>query len=246
MIRVLFILQQLFSLWMLVDAIRRGSKSYWYFVVLLPFGEWAYFFMVKIHDPEFEPLRALWKRLTTRKVTVEDLRYQRDQSPSYANHLTLGQALYDEGSYREARETFAQALAVHPGDREAHYGWALSQIALEEYDPAIEKLRTLVEEDPSFRDYAAWGDLAHALCEAERFEDAFEVLDRLVTKSPRLVHRVLYAHYLVHGERPDEARRQLEEGLHDDRHAPGFIRKKNRPWVRRAKKMLHALDNPRR
>ena len=52
--RILFFFQSAFSLWMIVDAIRRGAAYYWYPVIALPFGEFVYFFVVKIHDPEYD------------------------------------------------------------------------------------------------------------------------------------------------------------------------------------------------
>ena len=73
MIRVLFALQSIFSLWMLVDAVQRRCGTYWYFVVLCPFGEWVYFFKVKIHDPEFERMR-LWVRALFKKKTTNIIR----------------------------------------------------------------------------------------------------------------------------------------------------------------------------
>lgn len=42
-----------FSIWMLVDAYKRGESCLWWGVILFPFGEWIYFFVVKIHDFEF-------------------------------------------------------------------------------------------------------------------------------------------------------------------------------------------------
>lgn len=238
MIRVLLILQQAFSLWMLVDAIKRGAKSHWYFVVMMPFGEWVYFFKVKIHDPEFEPIRAFYKRLTTKKVTIKQLRYQLEQTPSYASHLALAQGLHDK---ELAEEHFALAIRIQGEEREALYGLALSRSAQGEHEAAMENYRRLIELEPAFRDYAAWPDLAHLLCAAGRFEEAFELLETLVVKSPRLGHRVLFAHYLMEGGRSESAREQLEKGMTEYEHAPKFIRRKDRLWAGRAKKMLKVL-----
>ena len=47
---VFLILSYAFSIWMVVDAFKRGSEHYWYLIILFPFGEWVYFFLVKIHD----------------------------------------------------------------------------------------------------------------------------------------------------------------------------------------------------
>lgn len=238
MVRILFILQQVFSLWMLVDAIRRGSKYYWYFIIMMPFGEWVYFFMVKIHDPEFDPVRRFVQRFTEPKVTVDLLRYRLEQTPSYANHLALAQGLYDAKVYSEARHHFTAALRLQEGDREALWGLALTHVALGEQDDAVARLRELIERDATFRDYAAWRELAYVLAAQDATEGLYELLDRLAIKSPRLEHRVLYAHYLMEGGRRDEARQQLEEGLTDYGQAPKFIRRRDAVWKRRANKML--------
>ncbi len=236
--RVLFFLQTAFSLWLVVDAIRRGAAYYWYPIIMMPFGEWVYFFTIKIHDPEFDWARELYKKLTTKKVTLEERRYRANQSPSFANKVELGQALHDAGAHGEAAEAFAEALEMHAESREALYGLALARSALGDYRQAIAHFSRVIELDPSFRDYAAYSDLAHALVQSGRLPEAHELLDGLVTKSPRLAHRVLYAHYLIAGEKRDEAREQLEAGLREYDHAPKYVKRKNRAWAQRAKKML--------
>ncbi len=47
---VLLILSYAFSIWMIVDAFKRGADHYWFLIIFCPFGEWVYFFLVKIHD----------------------------------------------------------------------------------------------------------------------------------------------------------------------------------------------------
>ena len=64
------------------------------------------------------------------------------------------------------------------------------------------------------------------------------VLEGLVTKSPRLAHRVLHAHYLLADDRRDQAHEQLEAGLREYDHAPKYVKRKNRGWAQRAKRML--------
>ncbi|MCP3962281.1 MAG: hypothetical protein GY719_30940 [bacterium] len=239
--RVLALLELAFSLWLVVDAIRRGAAYYWYPIIMLPFGEWIYFFTIKIHDPEFEWARELHRKLTTKKVTVEQLRYQASQSPSFANQLALAQALYDAGVYGEAAERFAAAIEMHDDSREAVYGLALTRSALADYERAIDGFRRVIALDPSFRDYDAYSDLADALCQSGRMAEVHELLEGLVTRSPRLRHRVLHAHYLLHDGRRDEAREQLTAGLAEYDHAPKYVKRKNRAWRRRAQQLLEQL-----
>jgi len=56
--RYLLILSYAFSVWMLVDALKRDAKNYWLVIIFFPFGEWIYFFMVKIHDFKSNRIRS--------------------------------------------------------------------------------------------------------------------------------------------------------------------------------------------
>ena len=62
-----------------------------------------------------------------------------------------------------------------------------------------------------------------------------------MVKSPRLKHRMLYAHYLSGDGRGAAAREQLETALREHDTAPKFVRRKDRAWARKAKKMLREL-----
>lgn len=240
--RVLLFLDTAFSLWMLVDAIRRGCQTYWYLVVMMPFGEWVYFFMVKIKDPEFQFLRDFHRRLTTPKVTTEKLRRLHEETPSFANTLTLAQALYDAEANEEAAELFGQALRLHDDSRDALYGLALARLRLGDTEPAIEDLRRLIERDPAFEEYAPWGDLARALAAEGRRDEAIELLDTLVIKSPRLEHRVFFAHFLHETGKSGDAQEQLELGIQEYKDAPKFLKRRKRRWFRQAQQMLKTLQ----
>ena len=236
--RILFFLQTAFSLWLVVDAVRRSAAYYWYPIIMMPFGEWIYFFTIKIHDPELDWARELYRKLTTKKITLEERRYRARESPSFSNKVELAQALHDAEDYDEAAGIFTEALEMEVDSREALYGLALTQSARFEYEEAIRHLRALIELEPSFRDYAAYSDLAYALAQSGQVQEAHELLEGLVTSSPRLGHRVLYAHYLLNDGQQNQAREQLEAGLSEYDRAPKYVRRKNRAWARRAKQML--------
>ncbi len=87
--RLLVLLQSAFSVWMLVDAIGRpGIPRYWYWVILMPFGEWFYFFKYKIHDPDFAWLKAPFGSLLDRLASIQELRHNAEQTPSLANQVS--------------------------------------------------------------------------------------------------------------------------------------------------------------
>ena len=65
---ILMALSAVFKGWLLIDAMRRGGccNNYWYMVIILvPFGEWAYFFMIKIVLAKLQFLTILRVRNAT-------------------------------------------------------------------------------------------------------------------------------------------------------------------------------------
>lgn len=238
--QILFALQSAFSLWMLVDAVQRRRESYWYFVVLLPFGEVVYFFMVKIHDPEMRWLKQAL-RFGPKPPTVAELRYRLRSTPCQANLIALAQGLHDAGEDGEAAELFAQALARDPESKAALLGSGSSLHHLGRSDEAEAALRRLIELDPAFADYQAWAELAKVLWARSEVDACLGLLRDLVARSPRMAHRVVYADYLIQAGDRDAARDQLTTALDDHRHGPRYLRRVNGGWARQARAMLNKL-----
>ncbi len=237
--RALLLLQHAFMAWMLIDAIRRRADRYWYWIILIPFGEWYYFFKVKIHDPDMAWLKNLFRY--EKPPTLESLRYRYEQTPSLANRVRLAQALHDEGAYAESAELFAEVLARHPDNREALLGLALCRAGRGDDEGAVGLLDKLIGLDRAYGEYQPWLHMTEALWRLGRRDEALELLERLVRTSPRLGHSVALARFQVEAVQPELARRTLWQALEHHSHAPKFVQRNNRAWARQAKKMLKAL-----
>jgi len=241
--RLLLLAQSAFSVWMLVDAIgRRGIPRYWYWVVLMPFGEWFYFFKYKIHDPDFAWLKAPFGSLLDRPLSIQELRHQAEETPSLDNKLSLAQALHDADEYEEASKLFESALEMDSDSCDALYGLGVSRIGLGDEEGAVEPLRRLVDIDPRHHDYDGWAKLAQALWKLDRRPETIEVVSRLVKTSPRLQHRIAYAYYLGTAEHRDEAQAQLATALQEFEYAPKYMRRRQRALAKKAKEMLRQLS----
>ena len=152
--------------------------------------------------------------------------------------MLLAQGLFDAERFGDAKEHFEGVLESRPGDADGLYGLGCCAVELGEPGAAVEPLSRLVENQPSYRDYAAWSELAAALWKSGDKEACHEALEKLVRKSPRLVHIVLQARYLRRDGRTAEARQLLREGLEDHKQSPGHVRRLNRPWASAAKRLL--------
>src|SRR5947209_17539725 len=94
--------QAAFTVWMLVDATRRGVEpsSYWFIFLVQPVGTWAYFFVHKMKD--FPRASRWFADVFHRRPSLEELHHRMEQSPTPANWLELGQRLVELEEYEEA------------------------------------------------------------------------------------------------------------------------------------------------
>jgi hypothetical protein len=243
MIRVLFILQSAFSMWMFYDAIMHRRPTYWYFVIWLPFGEVVYFFMVKIHDPEMWRFKRVLSSSFERRPKIDELRFRLRETPCVANIVALAQGLHDSGEYVEAADHFRQALARDSESLAVLLGLGSCLVNTGDYGDAIAHLEKLIELKPNYHEYHGWALLAQAKWNTGDTSGALNTLRSLTHTSPRMAHVLLYARFLAQDGQRDVARSQVFTALEAYKHAPAFQRRTDRPWVREARKMLKELGN---
>jgi hypothetical protein len=234
---VLYYLQSAFTIWMLVDCVRSRRDAYWYLIAFVPFGPLVYFLAVKLDDYD----TRWFRRLFVRAPSIEALRYALRQTPSFANRVGLAEALREKGEYQEAETLFEQALKSDKKDRVTLHGLGLCRLARDDVEGAIDVLTMLMDIDLPFRDYAAALDLVSALQQAKRSDEAIEVLEVVCRRNTALAHRVTLARLLVDLERPDEARKLLEGSIEDTRHAPSYLRRRDRAARREAAALLDQI-----
>ncbi len=237
---ILYYLQTAFTIWMLVDAVRRRADYYWYLLLFVPFGPFAYFFVVKIHDYDLRWLKRLLS--FERPPSIDALRYELRQTPSFANRMKLATALHDAGQLAEAAELFEGALETHKDDPEALHGLGRCRLELGEPEAAIAPLVKLCEKNRAYRDYAACLDLADAYAKTGRDDEAIELLEGVVKSSPRMPHHLALAQRLVESGHIERARELLEHALDEHRHSPSFVQRRDKTEARAAAELLTSIS----
>jgi hypothetical protein len=238
---ILYLLQAAFTIWMLVDAVKRRPIVYWYVIIFLPFGPFVYFFAFKIHDREFDWLRNLF-RGAPRAPSLADLRERAKESPSVENRMRLANALHDAGEYAEAAEVFEAILGSRGDEPDALYGLGRCRMELGEPEAAVELLTRLVEKNRAYRDYAACLELAEALTRAGHDDEAIDLLQGLLRSSPRPRHAVALARRLVVMARIEEAQRILREALADHERNHAANQRRDRDDAREAAELLKSIS----
>ncbi|MGD8859849.1 MAG: tetratricopeptide repeat protein [Myxococcales bacterium] len=239
-----------FKAWMVVDALRRRAPLLWYPVLMLPFGDWIYFFAVKLPDlgvrrsaPAAAPAPppSIRPQEPPRQRELARLEHAAEESPSFHNRVELAWALLDEHQPQRAQTYFELGLRSHPDDKEALYGLGLCKLDQDDAAGAIETLGPLVERGLAYEDYEAAIALAEALFRDEQPDTAVALLQDVTRSSHRLAHLVTLARYQMRGQRHDDARATLSRALEDFEGQPDFLRRRNGAVATEARQLLRAL-----
>lgn len=236
----LYLAQAALTIWMLVDASRRGVDGYWYWIILAfqPLGAWAYFFVYKVKD--FPRLAGSLAALFSSRPSLDELRYRADRSPTVASHLELAERLMEAGEFAEAEPHLKAVLA-----READHAGALFALSDCHRDAgrdaeAVPLLAKVVALRPAYRDYLAWHSLIESHEKAGDRPAAVAVARRLAQLVPSLEHKCLLARTLSDAGDVGEARRVLTDALEECKYARDLSRG-DRRHLGRAKKQLADL-----
>lgn len=242
--RLLALLWMAFKAWMFVDAVRRRANQRWYWIILLlPGGAFYYAYAVKLQDPGMVIAKQRLLTHLRRPPTVDELQRRYEETPSLENRVRLAQGLYDAERYAEAQAHFEAVLDARVDDKDALFGFGLCCLELGEPHHAVTALERLVERQPSYREFAAYRELAGALWDAGEDEACLQALATLERLAPRLPHHVLHAHYLRRAGHAVEARDLLRRAIAEEKTQPRHLRRGHRTWMRRAKRMLSELGS---
>ena len=229
-----------FALWMLVDAVRRREWLWALFIGCTGFGAVWYFFYVYRGSPE--AMRGFELPGAHSRQRIKELQAQIHHLDKAHHHFQLGDIYFRRGKLDEAEKCYRAAIERDPQDIDirAHLGQCLLRLKR----PA--EARPLLEgvcQENSKHDYGyslmALAETVAALNETDKAISIWEqVLEQHSYARARFQLAELYA---VQGK-TDLAHRQLDELLADDMHAPNFQRKRDRVWVRRAKRLKRKLS----
>jgi len=234
-----------FSLWMLIDALRRSAPMYWVLILIVffPVGSFVYFFAVKFKD--YKPLQEkLFARVMPRPtLSVDALMARYEASPTQANQLALAAAFYDGEQLDQAASLFHDVLERQPAQPDALWGLARVRRSQGSQAESLRLYERLIENDPRHGELAAALEYAEALWDAGQTKRCLEILEDIASESKRLNHRLAYAHYLVQSGDKAKAKNVLQRALHDHEVNPSWLKQKERQWANAAAELLKKLDS---
>lgn len=169
---------------------------------------------------------------------IKELEAQIHHLDKAHHHLELGDIYFQQGKMQKALDYYQKALERDPNDIDiqSHFGQCLLRLNRpQEARPLLEKV---CAGNPN-HDYGyTLMALAEALMALNETDAAIATLNRVLESHSYARARVQLATLYFAKGQAGLARAEINEILADDRAAPDFQRKRDRVWVKRAKKLL--------
>jgi len=224
----------------IIHFIRRRPDMYWLWIIIFlgPLGAAVYIFMEVV--PDFGLLRQSLDAFPRRK-RIRQLEALVLDNPAAGNYEELGDLFMEERNFARARECYDKAIHSRADMPDAFYRRGIAKIELGDFAAAIPDLEHVVSRDPKYDSNRAAGLLAHAYAnnaEPERADALFEQVTQRSTSSETYYN---YASFLASQGRTSEAREWTQRILAKKPTMPSYLRRRERPWFRRANGLLKRL-----
>lgn len=223
----------------ILHFVRRRPETYWLWIILMfgGFGALAYILIEVV--PDVGLLRGAYQVFPRRK-RIKQLEAMVLDNPSIGNYEELGDLYLDDRQFVRARECFDRVLA-REDSIDPLYRRALTALALGDFQAAVADLDKVTARDPKYDYQRAAGLHAHALAKIGERDKAAAMFADVTSTSTLSETQYNYAGFLAEAGRHDEAREWGERILRKKATMPDYIRRRERPWFRKARALLKGL-----
>lgn len=224
----------------IIHFIRRRPNTWWLYVIIFlgPLGAVVYLVVEGIPDLGLvgDSFRGF-----SRRSRIHELENLVKVNSAVGNIEELGDLYMDEGRLVQARAAFNEAIARGSTTLDPFYRRGACAVLLGDAAPAIPDLERVVSKEADYDFHRAAGLLAQAYAmtgQKEKAEAMFREATRLSTLSETYLN---FSALLASEGRNAEAREWARKVLEKAPAMPGYLRRRERPWFRRARKALRRL-----
>lgn len=224
----------------IVHFIRRRPDTYWLWIILVGGGLGAIVYIFVEVLPDLGLLRQSFK-VFPRRRRIRELEAIILDNPAPGNYEELADLYLEEGKYARARECYDKSITSRTTSPDPFYRRGIAEIELGDFTAAVNDLEGVAAKDPKYDFHRAAGLLAHAYAKSGQVEKA-DALFRQTTQISTLSETYLnYANFLMSQGRDAEAREWTQRILAKKPTLPGYLKRRERPWFRKAKGLLKQL-----
>ena len=223
----------------ILHFVRRRPDTYWLFIILMGGAIGALVYIVVEVIPDAGLLGGAYQVFPRRK-RIRELEAAILDNPSVGNHEELGHLYLDDGQFERARDCFDRVIS-RDDSIDPFYRRALCAIGLNDFRAAAADLEQVITRDPKYDYQRAAGLHAHALAHAGERAKADALFADVTRTSTLSETQYNYACFLAAEGRAAEAREWAERILRKKATMPDYIRRRERPWFRKAGALLKRL-----
>jgi hypothetical protein len=224
----------------ILHFVRRRPDTFWLWVILIGGGVGALVYIAAEVIPDVGLLRGAFQVFPRRK-RIKELEAAILDNPSVGNYEELGDLYLDDGRFQKARECFDRVISRQTESADPFYRRALCEIELGDLQAAADDLNRVVTMNPRYDYQRAAGLLAHTLGRLGRRDEAEACFVNVTQTSTLSETQYNYASFLAATGRPSEARQWAQRVLAKKPTMPAYMRRRERPWFRRAGALLKRL-----
>jgi hypothetical protein len=224
----------------IIHFVRRRPDTFWLWIIIIGggIGALAYLFMEML--PDLTLLKGTGN-IFARHNKIKRLEAIVKDNPSPGNLEELADAYLEDKKYATAKHLYDRSISTRTDSPDPFYRRGICEIELKDYESALKDLQHVVAKEPKYDFLRAQGLLAHAYArtgdptEAERY---FVSATQTSTISETLYN---YADFLASQGRHAEARQWAQRVVDKKATLPGYLKRRERPWFRRAAALLKQL-----
>jgi hypothetical protein len=223
----------------LLHFARRRPDMYWLWIILMGGAIGALIYIVVEVIPDAGLVHGAFQVIPRRK-RINELKGLIQDNPSIGNYEELGELYLDDRQLAPARECFDRVLSK-TDEIDPLYRRALCALALDDLPAAAADLERVVARDPKYDYQRAAGLLAQVLAQTGHRKRADALFVDVLQTSTLSETQYNYASFLMAEGRIAEARGYAERILLKKATMPDYIRRRERPWFRKAAALLRSM-----
>jgi len=221
----------------LVHFIRRRPDGYWLWIILFlgPIGALIYIFAEVIPDAGL--VRQSFKAFP-RHARIRELEAAIKDNPSAGNYEELADLYLEDKDFARARECYNHAISSRTDSLDPFYRRGIAESEMGDFPAAVADLERVVTKDAGYDFHRAIGLLANAYAHTGQAQKADATFQQAIAISTLSETYLNYASYLASQGRNAEARVWAQRILDKKPTMPGYLKRRERPWFRKASSLL--------
>jgi len=224
----------------LVHFMRRRPDNYWLWIIMIGGGLGALAYIVMEVLPDIGLLRQQF-RIITHAKRIKQLEVLIIDNPSAGNYEELADLYFEKKNYLKAKQCYDRAISTRTDSPDPFYRRGLCEIELKDFNAAVSDLELVIKKDRNYDYQRAAGLLAYAWGRNGQPEQAATLFQKVTETSTVSETQYNYAQFLADRGQVNEAREWAQRVLSKKATLPGYLKRRERPWFRKATALLKRL-----